>query len=151
VCVYVHVCVHVRVHVCVCVCVCACVCVCVCVWVSGCVGEFLCVYFCVSVFVFVSGYVCAKKLKSCAIHISDFVCWLQCFCRRISLGGQLWRHFTESVPAFKPPGSDLEILRSKSPQRGPVWVQHAFECTMWGDFINFVLFATLKVTDSSRF
>jgi len=57
---------------------------------------------------------------------------------------------TASVLAFKPPGSDLEILRSKSPQHSPVWVQHAFECATWGDFFFFGLFATLKVTDSNR-
>jgi len=42
---------------------------------------------------------------------------------------------TAGVPAFKPLGSDIEILRSQTPQSGPVWVQHDFECTIWGDFV----------------
>jgi len=41
------------------------------------------------------------------------------------------------MPASHRPGSNLEILRFESPQHGLVWVQHAFECTMWGDFVFF--------------
>ena len=94
------------------------------------------------------------KLESCTTPIWDFVCWMRCHLPRNNylraLFGAILPNPIASVPAFKPSESDLEILRSESPQHGPVWVQHAFECTMWGDFIFFLLFATLKVTNSGR-
>jgi len=43
---------------------------------------------------------------------------------------------TASLPAFQPPVSDLEILRSKSPEHSLVYVQHAFECRIWRDCTN---------------
>jgi len=55
---------------------------------------------------------------------------------------------TAIVPAFEPPGSALEILRSKSPQRSPVKVQQAFECTMWG---HYFFFPAVRNTQSDRF
>jgi len=58
----------------------------------------------------------------------------QARCEILSGRVQQRRGERTTVATFKPSVSDLEILLPKSLRYNPVWVQHAFECTMWGDY-----------------